>query len=470
MYLIKLRHRLAGSKKVRGQITLWLMLSFLVFFSLYGVCMQSVQRGYARQKAERAVQAGIYSLFSEYEPHLFENYNLFGLDIAFGSGRENPEELCGHLWHFVDQNKGALSLTGVNLKNTVRLTDDDGAAFYWQAIRVMKEKTGAFLADDWIFEGTLAKEMQENADRYLQAQTTMEEQHVSYEEEDEDAEKTIQEWKELREKFWLSMVLPSEGNLSGQTIDLSKVPSKRKLSQGIGSANGLEGNPVAKEWFITYLSTYFTNAEEMLSKKKDPAGYLDYQMEYIICGKGSDQENLEQIVKRLLLIREGTNYLFLLMHPSCYEKAEMLASVLSVLLGVPEAQETLEQLFLLGWAYAESVVEVRQLLLGKELSVIKRESDWQVPFSGVLTLPGNPGRYDSHANGQEGLSYKSYLKIFMNLESRETLCMRGLDILEGVIQRSDSRCSNFHVDHCVEKATVEVWMEDLYLERTYGYE
>ena len=85
-------------------------------------------------------------------------------------------------------------------------------------------------------------------------------------------------------------------------------------------------------------------------------------------------------------------------------------------------------------------------------------------------LPANPGRYDSGANGQEGFSYQSYLKIFMNLESREDLCMRGLDVLEGVLRHSDSRLSNFHVDHCVEKATAEVWIEDLYLERTYGYE
>ena len=31
-------------------------------------------------------------------------------------------------------------------------------------------------------------------------------------------------------------------------------------------------------------------------------------------------------------------------------------------------------------------------------------------------------------------------------------------------------CEQIHLDHCVECMTAQVWMDGIYLERTYGYE
>lgn len=471
--MISLRRSLrrpAVFRKSRGQITIWLALSFLVFLGLYEACMQSAWKGYERQKAERAVQAGVFSLFSEYEPHLFQKYDFLGVDTSFQSGREQTEKLCSHLWHFTELNAGKLSMQGVNLKEIVRLTDGKGSVFYHQAIRIMKEKTGASLAEDWLFDEGLAKDMEEDAARYLDASEELEEKSIDYEEEDEDAEETIQEWEELRENFWLSMVLPREGTLSRQAVDLSGVPSARELSQGIGNPDGTEQSLLSKQWFIGYLCDYFSDAEEMLHEGRESSGYLDYQLEYIICGNASDQENLEQIVGRLLLLREGANYVFLQTHSDYREKAELLATILGTLLLAPESIEVIEQLILLGWSYAESVVEVRQLLQGQELSVVKQEEDWQVPLSSALSLAGDPGKYDVQAHKQQGLGYQSYLKIFLNLTSWDTLSMRGLDIVEGVVRQMDATCRNFHVDHCMEQVTAQVWIQDMYLERIYRYE
>ena len=69
IFLKKLFHRPVGSKK-KGSITVWLTLSFLVFLGLYLICLQSVQKQSAKRRAEQAVENGMFSLFSEYEPHL----------------------------------------------------------------------------------------------------------------------------------------------------------------------------------------------------------------------------------------------------------------------------------------------------------------------------------------------------------------------------------------------------------------
>ncbi|MCC8140566.1 MAG: hypothetical protein LIO67_09780, partial [Lachnospiraceae bacterium] len=114
--------------------------------SLYLLCLQSVQKQSARRQAEQAVESGLFSLFSEYEPHLLEDYDLFCLDTSFRSGTERADEICSHLWKFTKDNitgstgnaLEGLTLQGVNVQYFVRVTYGNGAVFYRQAVEVGK--------------------------------------------------------------------------------------------------------------------------------------------------------------------------------------------------------------------------------------------------------------------------------------------------------------------------------------------
>lgn len=468
--------RAAVFKKSSGQITVWLSLSFLVFLSLYTVCLESVQKQQRRQRAERAVEAGMFSLFSEYEPHLLEKYDLFYLDTSFRSGREKTDELCSHLWNFTKSNltdvRGrdlpGLDLQGVNVEKLVRATDGGGAVFYRQAVQIMKEKMGVDLAEDWVLQETLREDMEDGAKRFQEDCERYEGSVEDYEDEEEELEAEARQWDGLRKHFLFTSALPDTGTLSQKGVDLSSVPSKRTLSTGVGYADGTENGLLEKQWFISYLCEYMTQAQEMFPAF-DVSGYLDYQLEYILCGKSSDSENLEQVIGELLLMREGANYAFLLTHANYREKAELLANLLAGLTGNPAVIEGLEHLILLGWAYGESLVEVRQLLGGYELSIYKEEENWQVPLSGLLSLIGNPGKYDVQAKQQKGLDYENYLRMLLMLQPAETLAMRSLDMIEGELQQIVG-CEKIHVDHCVEKLTAQIWLDGISLERTYGYE
>ena len=164
-----------------GGITVWLSLCFLVFLALYLACLQSVQRQYRRQQAEQAVEAGMFSLFSEYEPHLLERYDLFCLDLSFAGGVQRDDWLCSRLWkHMAGQLADAagkfpegLEPQGIFIQDPERLTDDGGAVFYQQAVRIMKEKSGVSLAQDWIRQqefreqaGKKAERFQEDCEKY----------------------------------------------------------------------------------------------------------------------------------------------------------------------------------------------------------------------------------------------------------------------------------------------------------------
>ena len=137
IFLKKLFRRAAVSERRSGQMSIWLALGFSVFLALYLVCLESVRMQSARRQAEQAAESGLFSLFSEYEPHLLKEYSLFALDTSFRSGTENMDEICAHLWKFTELNtvdaegktQEGLALQGVSVKDPVRLTDGQGAVF-----------------------------------------------------------------------------------------------------------------------------------------------------------------------------------------------------------------------------------------------------------------------------------------------------------------------------------------------------
>lgn len=476
-FLKRLFPRAAVFKKCSGGITLWLALCFLVFLSLYQICFQSVWKQFQRQRAEMSAEMGMFSLLSEFEPHLLEQYDLFYLDTSFQTGAEKQDEICGHLWRFVNQNLTdasdkpllGMELMGVNIKNLVRATDGDGAVFYHQAIRVMKERTGASFAEDWLLQEKLSdmeaesQKFQEDCEAY---EGSVKDYSASDGEEEMDEE--VLTWDGVWNQFSLSMAVPGEDRISHKAVNLSITPSQRELSAGTGRSDGTENQLISKQWFINYLCEYLKQAQEMLPRERT-GGWLDYQLEYVLCGKPSDEENLDNTVRKLLLIREGANYAFLLSHPEYGKKAELLADVLTGITLNPAVMEGLKHLILLGWAYGESLVEVRQLLGGYELSLVKTEQDWQVPLSGLLPLFGNTGKYDVQVKRQEGIGYEGYLRFFLTFCSAEDLSMRTLDVIEGEVQKLAGG-ERIHLDHCVEQLTAQIWLDGIYLERTSGYE
>ena len=464
-------------RKRKGQVTVWLALTFLVFLSLYLICLESVQKQSARRMAEQVAESSLFSLFSEYEPHLLEQYDLFYLDTSFRSGKENRDELCSHLWKFTEDNlkraQGGtvlnLQMKGIEVKDFARATDSGGMVFYQQAVRAMKEQTGWSLAEDWIWDEQFREELNESSEKFQKDCQAYEDSVVDYEDEEETLDGDAYSWDGLWKQFAVGQVMKDPDGISKKTVDLTTVPSVRNLSEGTGAAETAENGMLEKQLFISYLQEHLPNAVQKEDEPAEESRYLSYQMEYILWGKGSDAENLEQTLRSLLLMREGVNYTFLLTHKDYGKKAELLAIALAGLTGNEGLVKSVKQLILLGWAYGESLVEVRQLLQGKEVALLKDENNWQVPLSGVLLLLQDAGRYDEQKTEQKGLSYDLFLRMVLTFYPEERLAMGGLDVIEGELRQTEG-CEKIHVDHCIEKLTAQFWMEDMELERSYQYE
>jgi hypothetical protein len=188
-----------------------------------------------------------------------------------------------------------------------------------------------------------------------------------------------------------------------------------------------------QQYLLTYFSSY-TNV-------KDTHG-LSYEIEYLIGGEDSDMENLKVVTDYLLMIRQAANMLYIFSDSVKVEEANTLALALTTVATVPELYEVVGVAILTAWAYGESVLDVRGLLQGKKIPLLKSSETWTLQLSEL----GNLAKGNQTAKESEvGLSYVNYLGILLLMTKDNTLSMRAMDVQEATI-RSISGEKDFRMD------------------------
>lgn len=221
---------------------------------------------------------------------------------------------------------------------------------------------------------------------------------------------------QMKKKGILALVMP-EKEISDKSIDLKDTLNVRKLNQGnFSGAKELTGSE--KMLFYLYLGRYYA---DLTSDEHD--GALAYEMEYLYAGKESDEKNLKAVVRQLLVMREGTNYLFLLHDPQKQKEAETMAAAIAAAFGQPALIPALKHGIMLAWAYAESLSDVRILLDGGKVSLVKTAEQWHTSLSDLKGSTGN-GRK------QKGLTYHQFLQMMLTGRREGILAYRAMDLIE----------------------------------------
>ncbi|MDD5940842.1 MAG: DUF5702 domain-containing protein, partial [Lachnospiraceae bacterium] len=176
-------------------------------------------------------------------------------------------------------------------------------------------------------------------------------------------------------------------------------------------------------------------------------GALEYQLEYILFGRGSDADNLEMAARRLLLVRECANCIYIFQDEGKKEAARVLALAVSTLLLSPELEEALAAAILFAWAYMESVRDVRTLLSGGSVPLMKTSETWKTSVEGILSPSAEAGEED------EGLDYRTYLLIMLFFESMDSRCARLMDMMEADVRKKEER-NTFRMDRCMDSFSV----------------
>lgn len=453
--------------KQKGSMTAAMSILLLVLLSLITVSIQSSRTACARVQAVNSMDTGLYSLFSEYDRELLERYNLFFLDASYNTGRIQIAQVLNHLEDYMKPvldsglTKCAVQICAADGFRAA--SDKNGAAVKQQIIRYMKENLG-----NAGIEALLKKTEEEK--QVLEEQENIKNngmEEINPEEttpmpEISETNNPLEIIKSFKENGFLSFVLPSGVNVSEKTIDLSAALSKRERQQGMGDFPELETEVgLADKIFIQEYA--FEKFQSFTDGAETP---LAYEIEYLLGGKEGDRENLSSVVKKLLLLREISNLAFLYTNPQKRGELAACASALSFLLLIPEGMTFVQGVLAAGWAYIEGIADVKALLSGGRVPLVKDSSSWKTQLSDL--------RADTGISTEKGADYEEYLRILLMSVPEQELVMRIMDVIEVNLRQEEGK-EKFAFDACIDAVAVsfqiagpenKIWQA----ERMYSYD
>lgn len=480
----------------KAYITLYLTLVLGVLLSLVFVLLEGIRNKTMRTEAESVMDIGLYSVFGEYHRQLLEQYDLFFMDTSYGEGAPDIKRSEEHLQYYMNENFqkegiqtifGFRDLTNLNcdnveFENYVYATDEQGGVVKSQIVDYMQDKNGTDRIENLLEEFSILKRnnMSINiSEKWNEADETLSRLLAEKKKEKIDPETGEQvpiAWdnpadqiKELKAQGTLGLVLPKETEISSMVIHPDYYVSQRNVFHGQGTLN-FPKSLLDKTTENLLLQQYFTEkCGSFLSEKKN--GVLKYQIEYMLAGRESDIENLESVVEDILHIREGINFAYLISDKEKVAEAEALAWMVSALLFSPEIKEVVKMTIMYAWTYAESVKDVRILLDGNKLPLLKTFATWNTPLSQLFMFASYLDRYEESSTG---MTYRDYLHFLLSIKEEKVLLYRFMDLCEMDIRITEGN-QYFQMDGCISavKATANIssgYGNGYRITRTYAYE
>lgn len=475
---------------VDGYITVFLAMITGVLLTLFLVLLEGARIHTIRFQTECVTDMAMDSCLAEYHREMFEQYDLFWIDTSYGTGNPSLHRTEDHLLKYMNMNfqpadfwgiEAGRDLTGLQADTAAILqasvaSDDGGDVLKYQAVQYEKQMIGLEMADTLL--NNLAK-VQGSGYTDFNMESQWEEAERAMTEE-------IRRGKELKEEEWDGEVgeLPSDEAASSRgagilelagsgrafsrkQIPVSALASHRKLNRGTGLKEGLKpaDSLADKVLFCQYIREHCA----FLGKEKEESD-IAYQLEYILHGEGNDRDNLRKTMEEIMLIREAVNAAYLFADEEKKGQAETAALVASVLLGVPEAESVITSVILFGWAFAESVQDVRILMDGGRVPLVKDADSWNISFLHLLFFRSHLGNYKDE---KRGMKYEDYLMVFLMMQREEQTTVRLMDIMEYDIRRTAGN-EGFRIDGCIDSMETEISVSSGYgyqysINRTYGY-
>lgn len=465
-------------------LTVYLTLTLTVILSLCLALIEGARQNAMFLEAECVTDIGLNSIFAEYHRELLEQYNLFAIDSSYGTTQPQVEATKKHLENYLNRNLAtddvfldwllyrdflAMSLEEAEITRAMMLTDGNGAVFRRRAAEAVWDDSNLDLFEelqDWL----QVVESEKLTERDIAAEKRKKDKELD----DYDGDKVAiseTEWitvdvvnptaalEKLRNKGILNLAIKNPYSLSTQTISLTNLLESRVkagcLNQGnmdleeLSKGEKLLERFFFQEYLLKYMGHYGEEAEGIT---------LSYQIEYLLTGKDSDIENLKSVVEAIFAVREVANTCYVFSNQKCRAIAEALALVLATAMMIPEAAEILEYILLFGWAFAESVYDIRCIMDGGRIPLMKTSDTWHYNLDSALNI------YKElvvPAEETEGLSYEDYLRIFMFLENQDKLTVRAMNMVEADIRATEGN-EYFRLDGCLDAVEAVVCMKSAY--------
>lgn len=446
----KERKELSASTSIYFSLVTLLVLS-LLFTLLEGARIEGLKAN-VRMNSELVAE----SVLAGYVSPLWENYHIFagngmGDDGQWSAGsilisadtiaKENLSREKGTqrgLWLY------PMQAEGVSLGEYHLLTDDKGEAFCRLAAEYMKNHmaaAGVEAVKEKLQEMQGAKNKAGNMDEKVEnanscMQKAKEEAEAAEKEQGAASVPTVSDtakienpleyrkaWK-ASDFFTLLGVKPTV--LSEKKTDIAQNLERRKKQTGNWTKGKVtaswEEHILFQEYLLQQFSCYPAGGEQEEKSER----VLDYEVEYLLAGKASDRQNLKAVLKKLLALREVANFVYLQTDEQKKSEAMTLATLLVGATGNALLVKGVQQGIFAVWAYAESVSDVKSLLDGEEIPILKTAKQWTTDVGGLSKKTG----FKKAEKCESGLTYRDYLRLLLAAENRGKVCYRAMDLME----------------------------------------
>ena len=200
------------------------------------------------------------------------------------------------------------------------------------------------------------------------------------------------------------------------------------------------------------LGSYVTGTFNNCTGIADRDHFFHNEVEYILCGRLTDEENEKAIIRTLRTLRLPSNLAHIYL-----DRDKMAALTATAEAIAPGPLGLAVQAALAGaWAFAESSNDAALLLEGKKVPLVKDDASWAMDVDALLSSLRNgaldPDRFEStegsvpHGDDPEkllkkdrrviypsenkGLDYEKHLRILLFLKDDPQTVMRILDLIQ----------------------------------------
>lgn len=168
-----------------------------------------------------------------------------------------------------------------------------------------------------------------------------------------------------------------------------------------------------------YVLCYFGNAVHPRS-----GAYFQSEMEYILGGHASIEDNLKVVKERLLFLRFVLNLSHILTDREKCTLAEEMGCAIATAISGGVGGSFYAVLVMCAWSATESYKDVALLQEGKCIPILKQQADWHTSIDGLVS------KENRQPDDKKGLSYTEYLLLLLSLESTTTKLYRIADMIE----------------------------------------
>lgn len=438
--------------KKNGSVTVFFVLLLVLAASVVFAFLETARVSCLKTEAYLCTEQAADAVRASYDQDLWKQYHLLFWNLS-GTESEKFTDLYELQSDLIEKNwmpEGSqrnffllpVHISSITADRYQLASDDAGQAFREQTEKWVKRTiTVDGVEKIWkVVTNAETTRLEENGKKQEQDVDTVLEQYDSQQKQADGAEGESQSsetefpaktelpkgqvnplsWmKQMKKKGILALVM-DEMELSDKKADWSDSIEKRNMKIGNWTEQD-EAAYGARMFLQLYCQGHFLNVVQ-----GHDGINLNYEMEYLIGGKEADEANLRAVVRRLLLLREGANFAYLETDAQKSQEAMSLALGITSAFANPELAEPVKHAILAAWAYAESISDVRILLDGGRISLIKTDAQWQTSLENL----GECLNVSADEAETEGLGYESYLQILLLTVPEEKIAIRSMNLIE----------------------------------------